>query len=98
MSSCILPSSSGHEERRDVSHVLRSQAYWPSYNSPYFKKIFNLSGNKVMVDKYGDWFSYDKTPRAKIFRRDHGKVKDIDSMTRCLKSSWPMLVQFMPVQ
>ena len=51
-----------------------------------------------MVDKYGDWFSYDKTPRAKIFRRDHGKVKDIDSMTRCLKSSWPMLVQFLPVQ
>lgn len=69
-------------EARDMTEVLRSQAFWPSYNSPYFESIFNLSGVPSLVDQYGDWFTYDKTPRALIFKRDQSKVVDMDSMIK----------------
>lgn len=51
----------------------------------YFSEIFNESGGPANVAKYGDWFSYDRTPRANIFRRDHKKVTDVDSMTRLMR-------------
>ena len=38
-----------------------------------------------MVAKYGDWFSYERTPRARIFKRDHVKVTDIKSMTKLMR-------------
>ena len=55
----------------DLTGALTGKSYWPSYNSPYFKDIFNMSGSPANVKKFGDWFSYDKTPRALIFKRDH---------------------------
>ena len=55
----------------DKTSVLASQSYWPSYNTPYYQDIFNLSGSPANVAKFGDWFTYDKTPRALIFKRDH---------------------------
>ncbi len=42
---------SGYIVREDVSNVLRNQGYWPSYNTPYFKKIFRLSGAPENVKK-----------------------------------------------
>ncbi|XP_067929268.1 putative phospholipase B-like 2 [Watersipora subatra] len=69
----------------DVTPILAKQTYWASYNSPYFPKIFNASGTQALVDKYGDWFTYDNTPRAKIFRRDHVKVTDIKSMQKLMR-------------
>jgi hypothetical protein len=70
---------------RDVTNVLRNQTYWPSYNVPYFTFIFNMSGAPAEVAKYGDWFTYDKTPRALIFKRDHTLVKDLDSMIKLMR-------------
>ena len=32
-----------------------------------------------MVEKYGDWFSYDKTPRSNIIQRDHKNITDMKS-------------------
>jgi len=75
----------GHIHSEDMTKVLVAQTYWPSYNSPYFKDIFDLSGNPELVLKYGDWFTYDKTPRALIFRRDHAKVSDIGSMIKLMR-------------
>ena len=51
----------------DMTWLLEAQAYWPSYNSPYFEEIYTASGWPAMASKYGDWFTYDKTPRARIF-------------------------------
>ncbi|RCN40762.1 lysophospholipase [Ancylostoma caninum] len=70
-----------------MTHTLLRQKYWPSYNSPYFPKIFEWSQSDMMVKKYGDWYSYDKTPRALIFRRDHENVVDMDSMIRLMRSN-----------
>ncbi|XP_032303853.1 putative phospholipase B-like 2 isoform X3 [Coturnix japonica] len=54
---------------------------------PYFEEIFNASGNLELVLKYGDWFTYDKNPRAQIFRRNQSQVHDVDSMVRLMRSN-----------
>ncbi|XP_068268516.1 putative phospholipase B-like 2 isoform X2 [Nyctibius grandis] len=54
---------------------------------PYFEEIFNASGNAELVRKYGDWFTYDRTPRARIFCRNHTLVRDLDSMIRLMRSN-----------
>ena len=38
-----------------------------------------------MVEKYGDWFSYDKTPRSLIIDRDHGKIVDMESFVTFMR-------------
>lgn len=67
----ILEQLPGHIHMEDLTQVLTSKSYWPSYNTPYYKDIFNMSGSPANVAKFGDWFTYDKTPRALIFKRDH---------------------------
>ena len=34
-----------------------------------------------MVEEYGDWFTHDKTSRAKIFEREEKMVISIASLT-----------------
>ncbi|XP_066467223.1 LOW QUALITY PROTEIN: putative phospholipase B-like 2 [Tiliqua scincoides] len=69
----------------DKSELLYQQGYWASYNLPYFRQIFNASGLPQLVQKYGDWFTYDKNPRAEIFRRNQTLVQDMDSMIRLMR-------------
>ncbi|KAG7216250.1 hypothetical protein INR49_029101 [Caranx melampygus] len=59
--------------------------YWPSYNVPFHEKIYMLSGYGEMWEEYGEDFSYDLCPRAKIFRRDQANVKDLDSLKRIMR-------------
>ncbi|XP_033924171.1 putative phospholipase B-like 2 [Melopsittacus undulatus] len=71
----------------DRTELLYQQGYWASYNLPYFEEVFNASGTRELVEKYGDWFSYDKNPRAQIFRRNQTLVHDLDSMVRLMRSN-----------
>lgn len=50
-----------------------------------FESVFNASGLPGLVAQYGDWFSYDRSPRAQIFRRDQSLVHDVDSMIRLIR-------------
>lgn len=81
----VLEQIPGMIKYRDVTDVLQNQTYWPSYNTAYFPEIFNASGGPSMVAKYGDWFTYEHTPRANIFRRDHHKVIDLKSMLHLMR-------------
>jgi hypothetical protein len=38
-----------------------------------------------MVEKFGDFYSYENAPRNKIFARDQGKVEDLDSMMKLMR-------------
>ena len=51
----------------------------------FYPEIFNASGCWDNVRKYGDWFTYDKSPRALIFKRDNVKVKDLASMQQLMR-------------
>lgn len=70
---------------KDETRVLKKQGYFASYNAPYYKEIFEASGTPQMVNKYGDFFTYESTPRAKIFSRDQGKVEDLESMMMLMR-------------
>ncbi|XP_055963141.1 putative phospholipase B-like 2 [Sorex fumeus] len=69
----------------DRTAQLYNETYWASYNIPAFETVFNASGLQDLVTLYGDWFSYDRNPRAQIFRRDHCTVQDVSSMLRLLR-------------
>ncbi|XP_018496110.1 putative phospholipase B-like 2 [Galendromus occidentalis] len=81
----VLEQMPGHVVHQDMSSFLQKFGFWPSYNVAYFPKIFNVSGQWSLVEKYGDWYSYDKTPRALIFERDASKVTDLESLRKLLR-------------
>ncbi|MCL4148177.1 UNVERIFIED_CONTAM: hypothetical protein GTU68_048902 [Idotea baltica] len=81
----ILEQLPGHVKFADRTEVLLNQSYWPSYNIPSFPEMFVLSGSPALVAKYGDWFSYDRSPRALIFARNHTHVRDMDSMLALMR-------------
>ena len=58
----------------DQTDILRA-GYWSSYNIPFYEDIYNMSGYFTAFEAHGTDFSYGLCPRAKIFRRDQGKVK-----------------------
>ncbi|XP_037673126.1 putative phospholipase B-like 2 [Choloepus didactylus] len=69
----------------DKTSELYQKSYWASYNIPSFECVFNASGLQELVAQYGDWFSYDGSPRAQIFRRNQSLVQDVDSMIRLMR-------------
>ncbi|XP_072145602.1 putative phospholipase B-like 2 [Dermacentor andersoni] len=69
----------------DLSARLREQKYWAGYNVPYFEDIFTISGQPAKVEGYGDYYTHENCPRAKLFRRDHTKLKDLDSVTAYMR-------------
>ena len=80
----IIEQMPGMVEINEVTEHLKF-GYWPSYNLPYGK---NISENANITEtiksnpkRNMEMFSeYSSCSRAKIMRRDHNKVIDIDSM------------------
>ncbi|ETE62980.1 putative phospholipase B-like 2, partial [Ophiophagus hannah] len=88
----IKPDNSVLEWLRNIvaNRLARTGAEWATifekFNSgTYFQDIFNTSGLPALVQKYGDWFTYEKTPRAQIFRRNQTLIRDMDSMIRLMR-------------
>lgn len=50
-----------------------------------FETVFNASGLQALVAQYGDWFSYDRNPRAQIFQRNQSLVHDMASMIQLMR-------------
>uniref|UniRef100_A0A5S6QFS7 Casein kinase II subunit alpha n=1 Tax=Trichuris muris TaxID=70415 RepID=A0A5S6QFS7_TRIMR len=69
----------------DLTSKLYEQGYWASYNIPYFRAIFNASNQLENVAKFGDWFTYEKNPRALIFKRNWKTVTDMRSLMRLMR-------------
>ncbi|KNC85117.1 hypothetical protein SARC_02672 [Sphaeroforma arctica JP610] len=69
----------------DGTSRLSENGFWPSYNIPYFKEVWKLSGYPAKYMKLGDEFSYDQCPRAKIFKREAPKVNSMDDAKRLIR-------------
>jgi hypothetical protein len=69
----------------DETELLNSNAYWPSYNIPFFPYVFNISGYYDMEKQHGDSFSYQKCARANIFRRNETAVEDLGSLKNLMR-------------
>ncbi|KAJ5072991.1 phospholipase b-like 1 [Anaeramoeba ignava] len=65
---------------KDVTSFVRDNLWFASYNIPYFPEIFEMTGYIQMVEKFGDWFSWEDCPRARILHRDHSEVVDFSTM------------------
>jgi len=51
----------------------------------YQTQIFDDSGMPTMVKKYGEWFSWNGAPRAKMFARNSSDVTDLQSMIALMR-------------
>lgn len=54
----------------DQSEMLRFHGHWASYNRAFYRDVFAMSGALAQELDHGDTFSYERNPRALIFRRD----------------------------
>ena len=51
----------------------------------YFPFIYEKSGVGEQKAKYGSWFDYKLNPRSQIFRRDHSKVIDVQTLLKLMR-------------
>merc|ERR1711988_1411572 len=66
----------------NVTNILHSQGYWASYNIPYDQEIYNISGYELQ--NLGNEFSYQKCPRANIFR-NRSKVSSVEDLKNLMQ-------------
>ena len=75
-----------YHESIDMTEMLNNKSYWASYNNIYFPDFRNISGEEEMVKEKGsELYSWQNSSRAKIFRRDHGKVIDLPTMIHMMR-------------
>jgi hypothetical protein len=75
----------GFYQHADVSEFINLHGYWASYNVPYFKDAWRLAGYDVMEKLYGQQFSWENAPRAKIFRERQSNATDVESLQRLMR-------------
>ena len=49
--------------------------------------MYEMSGTNYMRENFGDAFSYENSPLAKIYRRDHNKSTSIKSILNLMRSN-----------
>ncbi|CAH0594464.1 unnamed protein product [Chrysodeixis includens] len=75
----------GYTEAADLTEDLKRTTYFPSYNIPFFPRVFNLSGGNVRIATFGDWFGYDTNPRAKILFEKQAGIKNLRDMYNTMR-------------
>ena len=71
----------------DQTHLL-SFGYFPSYNVPFFREVYDRSGFDEVANRLGGTvpgLDFQLAPRALIFRRDQGNVTDMESFQRIMR-------------
>jgi hypothetical protein len=75
----IVEQLPGYIESSDQTLAL-SFGYWPSYNVPISKKLYNLAGYAQQAPDHPNFDSYQNTVRAKLFRELQGKIKTVEDL------------------
>ena len=83
----VLEQLPGRVARRDVTSALLQQSYWASYNRAFFPDIHQVSGGGQMEADFGDWFSYARTPRARIFAEEQAGVTSAAALLGLLRAN-----------
>lgn len=82
----IIEQMPGMAVNMDITSLVVAQdMHWPSYNIPFIKSIYSYSGYDQAYQKRGDKYSYERAPRANIFRRDQHKVQSLEAVKRILR-------------
>ena len=83
----IVEQLPGSCDFQDVTDNLK-KGYWPSYNTPYIHTVREKSGVIDAIKRDPGLAisrDYDLCARAKIFRREQSKVKDINSYKNLIR-------------
>mmetsp|Transcript_39884 Transcript_39884/g.93584 ORF Transcript_39884/g.93584 Transcript_39884/m.93584 type:complete len:429 (+) Transcript_39884:316-1602(+) len=81
----VLEQMPGVIESADMTEWLTDHGHWVSYNRPFFPKIFNVSGQREMVAKYGPHYSWNETARAVLFRHLIPQVVSEETLQRIMR-------------
>ena len=83
----IVEQLPGSCDVQEVTDILK-KGYWPSYNTPFIEAVREKSGANDVIDKDPSTriaYDYYTCARAKIFRREQTKVKDIESYKNLIR-------------
>lgn len=80
----MLEQIPGITHQADLSNQLNYKGYWASFNRPYFQDIRQATGHTAAEAAYGALYSFDDSPRAKIFRGNQASVANIGDMMRLM--------------
>lgn len=81
----IVEQAPGISAAADVTETFKKGNFWPSFNIPFQKSVYVITGFQSAYETYGDQYSYEKCPRSQIFSRDHASIQSIDAMKRELR-------------
>ena len=76
-----------YTESGDVTHFL-TKGYWPSYNIPYFKTIYEKSGYVEIIENNPssfDSYDYSGSDRPVIFRREQTNVNSLEDFKKMMR-------------
>ncbi|KAL0228549.1 hypothetical protein RCL1_004692 [Eukaryota sp. TZLM3-RCL] len=71
----------------DFTSVVNTQGYFPSFNVPLFPDVYEASGYGDWAKEKGDDWTWAKSPRHLVFKRDVSTIKDFDSFNRVLRQN-----------
>lgn len=83
----VLEQIPGRVVSKDMTDLINERGYWASYNIPYFEEIYRESGFQAMYEasNFSDEWSYERAPRAKIFKRDAPTVSSYADMKHMIR-------------
>ena len=83
----IVETLPGLVKINNVSDIFKF-GYWSSFNVPYDKEIYDLSGLKEVIDANPwsvSYLSYDMSARTKIFRRDQWSSDNLEGFMKLMR-------------
>ena len=83
----IVEQLPGMAKINNVTDILKF-GYWSSFNIPYDKEIYDLSGIKEIIETKPEtvsYLDYDINARTKIFRRDHWTSDNLEGFMKLMR-------------
>ena len=83
----ILEQIPGYIEVKDMTDHLFKEGFWASYNRPFFDETSRRAGYTDMAELYGNTYSYNKNPRAKLILSRINEIKDLNDMKKLMQNN-----------
>jgi len=94
----LLEAVPGLTHAADMSHHLRDNGYWPSFNRPYFDDIREVTGHKAAQRSHGSIYSWLNNPRAQIFKGGQAGVGSLLEMRELMSRNLFPFTGVLPIE
>jgi hypothetical protein len=83
----LVETMPGTARSQDMSAYLRQNRYFASTNRPYFNEVRQASGHMEAQVSHGDLYSFDKNPRARIFKGEAEMTNVLYNMRKVMSQN-----------